>query len=160
MNTTPKPANTTALFIGGPWDNRTVHLQEQLSVYQVRTPKRTHNTTGGSLGTYKAETEVHKYWRIPGVEGENLYLFVEGNRSPERIAHTFTTRNINSIHDTTRDVSSQIVEQGGDERTLSVEVTAKFTGSAITYRVTVQAFLVPPYYAPSLTSSHKSKEGS
>lgn len=129
-------STTDALFIGGPWDNATSCLKGQPPVFRVQT----HNVSG---------TTTHKYWRIRSGGEKQLYLYVKENESPKRVAYTYATHSLDFIGQITSRMISQVVEQGGDERTIVTNTSIDGIGSLIAYAVTVEAFIVPAYNHPT-----------
>lgn len=117
-----------ALFLGGPWDNRTVNLKENPPVFHVQTLE-----------------ETHEYWSIPSGGHKRLYLHVSGAGLPKRVQYTYTVLDLDRIGVATQGAILHVVEQGGDERTVTTKTSIGGTGSRVVYAVTAEAFVVPTY---------------
>ena len=121
-------STTEALFLGGPWDNRNVSLGGNPPVFRVQTLE-----------------ETHEYWAIPSGGFKQLYLHVSKEGLPKRVKYAYSIQNLENIGDATQAAILQVVEQGGDKRTVTTTTSIGGTGSRVVYTVVAEAFVVPVY---------------
>lgn len=145
METTHDQTDTTALLIGGPYDNRIARMHGHPAVFHVQTFTKTYNPNSAPLGHYEVEPTAHEYWRIPGEGNQHLYLYAKNGELPKRLTYSYVARSLDFIGTIVHDAISQIVEEGGDERTVTATISLGRIGSDVTYTVTAEAFRATAY---------------